>query len=262
MAHSSVAHVTRRSELLYMLAWRDIRVRYKQSVMGFLWAVLTPTLVVGAGIVVGAGMARYSGRSITFDHVAAIMVRAIAWTFFTSAIRFGSSSLLGNASLVTKVAFPRETFPMAAVLSSLFDFAIATTVLLAVLLFSGWAPSLHFLWAALLFGILIAFTTGLTLLLSAANLFLRDVKYLVEIILTYAIFLTPVLYDASFVGTWRNVLMLNPIAPIMEGLSVSIIGHRTPDLPWVAYSAAVAVAMLAFGAWSFKRLEPRFAESI
>jgi len=258
----SILRVSHFSDLLYMLTWRDIRVRYKQSLMGFLWAILTPSMVVGAGVLVRVGIAKYAGRELSIDDILSLMVRAVPWAFFVSALRFGTSSLLSNTSLVTKVAFPKEVFPLSAIVSSFFDFAIATAALLVLFLIMGWTPTLHALWFFVLILILVAFTTGLTLLLSAANLFFRDVKYLVEIVLTYAIFLTPVLYEASFVGEWRDLLMLNPISPIMEGLADAVVHHRTPDAAWTAYSAGSAVLALVVGYWTFRKLEQKFAESI
>jgi ABC-type polysaccharide/polyol phosphate export permease len=258
----SLATLPKSAELLYMLSWRDIRIRYKQSAMGFLWAILTPTLVVGAALVVRVGVARLRGDAVTNEDISSIALRAITWTFFSSAVRFGTNSLLGNSSLVTKIFFPREVFPLAAMMSSLFDFAIAGAAALVLLVILGWVPSVHVLWAFIFLYTLMAFTAGLTLLLSAANLFFRDVKYLVDIVLTYAIFLTPVLYDASFVGKWQGLLMLNPLSPILEGLVQSVVRHQSPDPFWTMYGVVVATVVLVMGYWSFKKLETRFAESI
>lgn len=171
-------------------------------------------------------------------------------------------SLLANRQLVTKLSFPREVFPLSAVLSSLFDFAIAAAVTILLLVIFGWVPSLLAIWAVPLVAVLAAFTIGLTLLLAATNLFLRDVKYIVEIILNYAIFVTPVLYEASFAGSWEWVLMLNPVAPIMEGLAAALVHGSTPDLRWFGYSLSVSVVALTGGYWTFKKLEPKFAETV
>jgi len=249
-------------ELLYMVTWRDIRIRYKQSVMGLLWAILMPSLIVGAGVLVRLGGAKYTGATISVDDVASVMVRAVAWSFFIASIRFGTNSLIGNSTLVTKIAFPKEVFPVAATLSSLFDFAIASTAVLVVLFVIGWMPGLAALWAVPLIVELGMLTTGLALLLSAANLFFRDVKYLVEVLLTYAIFFTPVLYEASMLGKWSQLIMFNPIAPILEGLSDALVRNRAPDPGWAAYSLAVSSFCLLVGYRLFKQLEPKFAESI
>jgi lipopolysaccharide transport system permease protein len=259
---NSISKLWQYRELLYMVAWRDVRIRYKQSVMGFLWAILMPSLIVGAGILVRVGGAKYTGSTISFDDIASVMVRAVAWSFFIAGIRFGTNSLLGNATLVTKIAFPKEVFPVAATLSSLFDFVIASAAVLLTLVVMGWVPTLQAFWGLLLLVMLIMLTTGLALLLSAANLFFRDVKYIVEIMLTYAIFFTPVLYEASVLGKWRTLVMLNPMAPILEGLADTMVYGRAPEPQWMVYSFVVSAATLLFGYWLFKQLEPKFAESI
>jgi ABC-type polysaccharide/polyol phosphate export permease len=249
-------------ELLSMLAWRDIRVRYKQTIMGFLWAVLMPSLVVGAGAIVRIAVARYSNSTVTADDIASVMVRAVAWSFFISGIRFGTSSLMGDIDLVKNLAFPKEVFPLAATLSSLFDFAIATAAVAGILLIIGWQPGITALWAIPLVLVLVALTAGLALFLSAANLFFRDVKYLVEVFLTFAIFFTPVLYDVTMLGKWSDLALLNPVAPVLEELSASVVFHRTPDAAWLSYAAIVSFVILLVGYWFFKQLEARFAESI
>jgi lipopolysaccharide transport system permease protein len=257
-----IQELIRYRELLYMLAWREIRIRYKQSVMGLLWAVLMPVIITLAGVVVRVAAAKLSGRPVNGADVGAIGVKALPWAFFISALRFGTMSLAGNSSLVTKIKFPRLVFPLSAVLTSLADFAVASPLLLILLPLSGVHPSWTMLWAPLLFLVLVLFTAGLTVLCSAANLFFRDVKYLVEVVLTFAIFFTPVLYDADMVGSWRSMLMLNPVAPLLEGLNAAVVHGRQPDFAWVGYSAGVALLLSWGGIAFFKRLEPRFAESV
>jgi lipopolysaccharide transport system permease protein len=262
MISSTFSKLWQFRELLYMVTWRDIRIRYKQSAMGLLWAILMPSLVVGAGVLVRFGGAKYTGIALKFDDIASVMVRAVSWSFFIAGIRFGTNSLISNSTLVTKISFPKEVFPIAATLSSLFDFAIASVAVLILLFCIGWVPGAAALWALPLMLMLCMLTTGLALLLSAANLFYRDVKYLVEILLTYAIFFTPVLYDASMLGKWRDLVMLNPVAPILEGLSATMVQGHAPELGWTLYSFAASAAAFFVGYWLFKQLEPKFAESI
>jgi lipopolysaccharide transport system permease protein len=249
-------------ELLLMLAWRDVRIRYKQSVMGLLWAVLMPAIIAGAGVLVRIGVARLTGGQVTPEDVASVLVRATPWAFFVAAVRFGTNSLVANPSLVTKIAFPKEVFPIAAVLSSAVDFLVASVVVVAALLLLGWRPTMEALWVLPLLGILAILTTGLVLLLSALNLFYRDVKYLLEVFLTYAIFVTPVLFPASFAGPWERLVLLNPLAPLLEALSDTVVAHRGPQLDWVAYSAVFGLVLLLVGYQAFKRLEEQFAERI
>ncbi len=257
-----LSELLRNRELLYMITWREIRIRYKQSVMGLLWALLMPIIITSAGLVVRIAVSRVSGRPVTAADIGGIGVKALPWAFFVSALRFGTISLTGNSSLVTKIKFPRLIFPLSSVLTSLFDMAIATPVLLVLLPFAGARASLAILWVPVLLLILVIFTAGLCIVLSAGNLFFRDIKYLVEVVLTFAIFFTPVLYDASVAGKWQPFLMLNPMTPLLEGLNSSVVLGRCPDLPWVAYSAGVAVLLFWGGIGFFQRLEPRFAESV
>lgn len=258
----ALKQLIRSRELLYMITWREIRIRYKQSVMGLLWAVLMPIIITCAGVIVRIAASRVSGHPITAGDIGSIGVKALPWAFFVSALRFGTTSLTANSSLVTKIKFPRLIFPLSSVLTSLFDMAIATPVLIVLLPFAGVGLALSMLWAPVLILVLAILTAGLCILFSAANLFFRDVKYIVEVVLTFAIFFTPVLYDVSLAGKWKSVLMLNPIAPLLEGLNSAVILGRQPDLGWIAYSAAVAGLLFWGGVAFFRRLEPRFAESV
>jgi lipopolysaccharide transport system permease protein len=248
-------------DLLYMMTWREIRIKYKQSIMGMLWAVLMPTVIVLAGVVVRFGFSLLSGQPLQTGDVASVTVRAVPWAFFVSSLRFATNSLIANSTLVTKIYLPRETFPLAAVLSQLMDFVIASGVLVIVLAVLRVGVSVQLLWVPVLVLILVVFTVGLSLLLSAGSLFFRDVKYLVEVILTFAIFFAPVFYDAEMFGRWATVLMLNPVAPLLEGFHNVIVLHVPPSLPWLGYSATMSLLILAAGLAVFQRLEPYFAES-
>jgi lipopolysaccharide transport system permease protein len=249
-------------ELLYALTWRDIKIRYKQSVMGILWAIFMPMIIVMAGIVVRFAFAQVSGKPLDTAQIATVAVKAVAWAFFVSALRFGTNSLVANPNLVTKIYFPKMLFPMASVASSLFDFCIASATVTALLLIVGTRLGVQLLWAPVLAAVLVVVVLGLAGLLAVANLFFRDVKYLVEIIVTFAIFFTPVFYDASLFGRWEHVVMLNPVAPILEGFKSAVVMNRVPQLDWLAYSAVTGVVLLLATVWAFATLEPRFAENI
>jgi lipopolysaccharide transport system permease protein len=252
-----------RRDLLYMIAWREIKIRYKQSVMGFMWAVLLPAVIVTAGIVVRFGMSALSGKTLSGPEIAGITVKGLVWAFFAGSLRFSSTSLIGNPNLVTKIYMPREIFPLASILSQLLDFGVAGGLVLIIFLVTRLvAGTWELLWVPLLLGITIALATGWALILSAACLFFRDVKYLVEVILTFAIFVTPVFYDVEMFKKWAHVLLLNPVAPLIEGMEKCIVYGVSPDLTWVAYSGAVALFSLLAGYSLFKRWEPAFAESI
>ena len=254
--------LSRHRDLLYMLSRRDITVKYKQSIMGFLWAILMPLLITSAGVVVKIAMAQMSGKAVVFTDVLPVAIKAAPWAFFVASLRFSTQSLSGNYHLVTKIAFPRVVFPLSSVASQLFDFAIASAVIFVLVLFAPVPATIHLLWVPVLIALLVAQVVGLALLLSAANLFFRDVKYLVEVVLTFAIFFTPVFYSVALFGDRGKLLMLNPVAPILEGLDAVIVQGHAPDPAWTLYAAAWAIGLLLVTPAIFMRLEPKFAESV
>ncbi len=249
-------------ELLYMIAWREIKIKYKQSIMGFLWAILMPVIIVSAGILVKYAFSVLSGNAFTFSQVATVSVKAVPWAFFIAAIRFSSNSLIGNANLVTKIYFPKEIFPIASISSQLLDFAVASVLLTIVLVVARIGWSIHLLWVPVLLVMLVVMVVGFGTFLAAASLFFRDVKYIVEVILTFAIFFTPVFYEVEMFGKYGPLLMFNPVAPILEGLNDVVVEHAAPPYLWIAYSAGISI-LVFFGSYVFfKKAEPVFAESI
>jgi ABC-type polysaccharide/polyol phosphate export permease len=245
-----------------MLTWRDIRIKYKQSIMGFLWAILMPMFIIAAGVMVKLAYAHVTKTPLEMAQVLTVSVKALPWAFFISALRFSTSSLTSNSNLVTKIYFPKDIFPLSAVLSQLFDFFIAGVFLAVLLAVAQIGITVHLLWVPVLIVLLGLFVTGLGMFLSAANLFFRDVKYLVEVFVTFGVFFTPVFYEAALFGDWGWVVLLNPVAVILEGLNNSIVLHQAPDLGWVIYACVIAGAVFTSSILVFKRLEPLFAESI
>lgn len=245
-----------------MITWRDIHIKYKQSVMGFLWAIFMPMVIVAAGVVIRLAFSHFAAAPLHREALLAIAVKSLPWAFFVASIRFSSVALIANHNLVTKIYFPRLIFPVAAVASQFFDFLIASAVLAVLLAVLGVGASAELLWVPLLVAILVALALGLGILLAAANLFFRDVKYVVEVLLTFAIFFTPVLYEAEMFGSRAQYLHLNPVAPILEGLRACVVLHQAPDPLWTAYSGGLAAVLLVVAVTSFTRVEPLFAESI
>jgi lipopolysaccharide transport system permease protein len=258
----AIRAVSHHRDLLFMITWRDIRIKYKQSVMGFLWAIFMPMIIVAAGIVIKLAFSYISDEPLEMIDIVTISVKSLPWAFFVASLRFASNSLVSNTNLVTKIYFPRLIFPVSAVASQLFDFAIASVVLITILAFLKVGFSIYLLWVPVLLLLLILIVVGMGLFFSAANLFFRDVKYIVEVILTFAIFFTPVFYDVDMFGKWRTLLMINPVAPVLEGLKSCVVLHQSPDPFWTAYSAAVAVVGFLVAFTFFSRMEPLFAESI
>jgi lipopolysaccharide transport system permease protein len=249
-------------ELLYMISYRDIKARYKQSIMGFFWAILMPILIVMSGIVVRYAYAMVAHAPLKTTDIASVAIKSVPWAFIVSSIRFTGNSLTGNRELVVKIYFPKEIFPMAAVLACLFDFfvAFAALVIFLVSIKIGW--SIYLLWVPVLLCTMVLFCVGIGMIISAASLFFRDVKYIVEVFLTFGIFFTPVFYDVRMFGDRGKWLLLNPVAPLLDGLSACIAHHKSPDVHWYLYSLVFSLVAFLSGFVLFKHLEPAFAESI
>lgn len=265
--------------LLYQLALRDIKIRYKQAAMGFGWAIFLPAIIVLAGLMVRFAMAMLAGSEVATAEIAGMAVKAVPWAFFMGAINFAVASLTGNLVLVSKIYFPREVMPLSSVMAQSWDSTIGALAVAAVLPFLGVMPHLQWLWAIPLVLILVLFTAAMALFLSCANLFFRDVKYIVQVLLTFGIFFTPVFFEPHMFGELgAQLMMLNPIAPILEGFRLSMVeGHsllatiyETPGdepvlswTPWyLGYSALWAGGGLVGAALLFHRLEFLFAEYV
>ncbi len=217
----AVAETWQSRELLVQLALRDIRIRYKQAVMGFGWAVLMPVMVVGAGVIVRLVVVKSTGTPLGSAGFGAMAAKGVCWSFFAGALGFATSSLTANVDLVSKVYFPREVLPLSAVGAQIFDSLIASVALALVLPFLGVKASAALLWIPLLLLMLVALTAASALFLSCANLFFRDVKYIVQLLLMFGIFVTPVLIEPAMLGArGAEIMMLNPLAPILEGIRV------------------------------------------
>ena len=258
-------------ELLHQFVQRDIRLRYRQAVMGFAWALLTPALTIAAGLMLRLVLSESAGMA---PSVGGIAIKGWAWAFFAGALSFGTISVVNNAGLVSKIYFPREVLPVASVVAQGIDSLIGLALLVVL------GPWLHFtaspsaLWAPVLVLMLVVLTMGLVLLLACANLFFRDVKYILQTLLTFGIFFTPVLFDlAQFGPTVETLLLLNPLSSIFEGLRLTLVeglplhrallaedGRLLWSPWWLAYSGAVAIGTLVFGMLVFRRGASFFAE--
>jgi ABC-type polysaccharide/polyol phosphate export permease len=245
-----------------MLTLRDIKIRYKQSIMGFLWAIFMPVVAILAGILIKTAFAFVAHQPFDLKGIASISVKVLPWTFFISAIKFSVQSLVGNGELVTKIYFPREVLPFASITACLFDLFVAGITLTIILTFAQIGISVHILWLPILLIFLILFTAGLGLILASANLFFRDIKYIVEVILMFGIFFTPVFYDVNTFGRLKGILLLNPIGSILEGINSVIILHEIPDIFWVSYAGASSIIIFILGSLFFSKLQPYFAENI
>ena len=249
-------------DLLLMLTLRDIKIRYKQSFMGFLWAIFMPIVAILAGILIKVAFSLVAHQPFDLKWVASISVKVLPWTFFINAIKFSVQSLVGNRDLVTKIYFPREVFPFASIFACLFDLMVATITLALILTIARIGISIYILWLPVLLLFLVLFTSGLGLIFSSANLFFRDVKYIVEIILMFGIFFTPVFYDVDTFGRLKPILLLNPIGSLLEGINSVVVLQKMPDIAWISYAGLSSIIVFIFGFALFHKLEPLFAENI
>jgi homopolymeric O-antigen transport system permease protein len=246
-------------ELLYQMTARDLIVRYKQSVMGFGWAVFMPLVNT---LLFSVIFSRVAPISTDVPYPVFAYTGLLFWNCFASSLRFAVISLSSNAVLVTKIYFPREIFPFSQILVCLVDLVVGSTVLVALMVYYRVAPSATILYVPLLLLVQVIFTAGIGLLIAMANLFLRDVKYLFEIVLTVWMFATSVVYPLDNVqGALGTLLRLNPMTPIIDGYRAAILRGRAPDMAAVGVAAVVAVATLAVGWLVFHRAEYRFAEN-
>ena len=260
-------------ELFLQLVRRDLKLRYRQAIMGFAWALFLPVLTISAGLILRMAF-EHAGGSGTAPSLGGIAIKSWAWAFFAGAMNFATVSLLTNAALVTKIYFPREVLPLSAIVAQGVDSGLGLAVLLLTGYWLGFHWSLQLLWVPLLVIALLLLTTGLAFLFASANLFFRDVKYILQVLLTFGIFFTPVLFEpAMFSARVGRLLMLNPLTPIFEGLRLTLVERtsllhalRTPAgilvwSPWeLAYALATGTACVLVGMVAFRRSAAYFAE--
>ena len=247
-------------ELLYFLMWRDIKVRYKQTVLGATWAVIQPLITMIIFTFFFGKLARMPTEGVPspiFFYTAVLL-----WTFFSNGVTNGANSLIGNSNLITKVYFPRLIIPAAAVGAGLLDFAIASVLLVGLIVYYGFSAT----WSYLMLLPIIVLTTllslGVGIWFSALNVKYRDVRYALPFLIQVWFFVSPIIYPSSLVPTeWRWLPALNPLAGIIESFRATLFGR---ELPWhaLAYSAAFTLGMLVYASYTFRRMERSFAELI
>jgi lipopolysaccharide transport system permease protein len=247
-------------ELFYQLIARDLRLRYKQTVMGFGWAVFVPLLNT---IVFSVVFTRVAPIDTRVPYPVFAYCGLLVWNLTASALRFAVTSLTSNANLVAKVYFPREIFPLAAVAVSLVDFAVAGLGLLAFMIYYGVPATPMLLLLPGIVAVQVAFTSSLALLLSMANLFYRDIKYLIDAVLNVWMFASAVVYPLDGVrGAIGLVLRLNPMTVLIDAYRSVLLFGTAP--PWASFAwvLILSAAMLPAAWWLFHRLEFRFAENV
>ncbi len=246
-------------ELLYFLVWRDVKVRYKQTVLGAAWAILQPVMTMVVFSIFFGRLAKIPSDGIPYPVFA--FTALLPWQLFAYALTESSNSLVSNQNLITKVYFPRLVIPISAVLAGLVDFAIALVVLLGLMWYFGIVPTaaVALLPVFVLFAIVTALAVGLWL--SALNVKYRDVRYTIPFLTQFWMFATPVAYPASLVPEkWRALFGLNPMAGVVEGFRWALLGKAHSPGPLLVVSVIAVVVLLIGGVMYFRRMESTFAD--
>jgi lipopolysaccharide transport system permease protein len=248
-------------ELLYFLIWRDVKVRYKQTAIGAAWAVLQPFLTMVIFGMVFKKFANVPSDGLPYSIFA--YTALLPWGLFAGAVNRSSLSIVSQASVISKVFFPRLIVPMSATLSGLVDFAVAFILLIAMMIWYGIVPSWGILALPLL--LLLALTTALAigLWLSALNVKYRDVGHAIPFVIQIWLFASPIAYPVSLVPEkWRLLYSLNPLVGVIEGFRWALLGKQSPDFGVMAISALAVITLLFTGVIYFKRMERTFADVV
>ncbi|MCP3981374.1 MAG: ABC transporter permease [bacterium] len=249
-------------ELLYFLTWRDIKVRYKQTILGLAWAIIQPLFTMLVFSIFFGRLAKIPSDGLPYPVFA--YAALVPWTFFANGLASASNSLVGGGNMLKKVYFPRLAMPISSVLGGVVDFTLAFTLLIGMVFWYGVVPSLAVLLIPLF--LLLAFTTclGVALWLSALNVQFRDIRYVVPFVVQFWMFSTPIAYPSSLIESelWRAVYALNPMVGVVEGFRWAILGADTAPGVMIFVSALVSLAILIGGAFYFKRMERSFADVV
>lgn len=247
-------------ELVYFLALRDVKVRYKQTALGVAWVLLQPLLAMGIFSIV------FGQRGLTTNGVAYplfVVSGLVPWFYFSNATSGASGSVVGNTQLISKVYFPRLAIPLAAVLANLVDLGIGLGLELVLLVLFGARPEWQLLTLPILVSLAVLTALGVSVWLAALDVQYRDVRYAVPFFIQVWLFATPVIYSAGDVPErWRPLLALNPMSGLIEGFRWALLGSGDPPVAALAGSAAIVAVLLASGLLYFRRMERTFADVI
>jgi homopolymeric O-antigen transport system permease protein len=248
-------------ELIYFLTWRDVKVRYKQTLLGAAWAVLQPLLTMVVFSLFFGRLAKVPSDGAPYP--AFSLAGLVPWTFFSISLTQASNSLVGSANLLKKVYFPRLTVPIATVMAGVVDFCIAFLCLIPVLWHYGVVPGWRVLYLPLFFLLSLVTALAAGLWLSALNVKYRDVRYAVPFLSQFWMLATPVAYPSSLLSEpWRTLFGLNPMSGVVEGFRWALLNTKTAPGPMIAVSSVVALVLLLSGAYYFRRMEKGFADIV
>jgi lipopolysaccharide transport system permease protein len=248
-------------ELLYFLVWRDMKVRYKQTLLGVFWAIVQPVLTTIIFSLFFGRLAKVPSEGIPYPIFC--FAALVPWNFFANGMSQASNSLVGSADLVKKVYFPRLILPTAGVLSGVVDSCLSFLILLVMMFHYGLVPSYRTVFLPLFALLALCCSLGVSLWLSAMNVQFRDVRYIVPFLTQFWLFATPIAYPSTLLSPrWRAVYGLNPMAGVVEGFRWALLGTEAAPGPLVLVSAVVSLAFLTSGAFYFRRMEKTFADIV
>ncbi len=249
-------------ELLYFLTWRDVKVRYKQTVLGAAWAIIQPLMTMVVFSLFFGNLAKIPSDGIPYPIFS--YAALVPWTFFANGMGQSSNSLVGAANLIKKIYFPRLVIPISSVISGVVDFALAFIVLLGMMLAYGIVPTLNVVFLPFL--LLLAFVTalGVGMWLSAMNVQFRDVRYIIPFLTQFWMFATPIAYPSSLIENdlLRTLYGLNPMTGVVEGFRWALLDTDTAPGPILIVSTLAAVGLLVSGVYYFRRMEKTFADVV
>lgn len=256
-----IREIWRYKELLYFFTWRDLKVRYKQTVIGIGWAVFQPFVTMVVFSVFFGGLAKIPSDGVPYPIF--VFVGLLFWQFFSGALSETSNTLIANQSIITKVYFPRLILPISSVITKLIDFAIATIILVGLMFYYKYTPNMYGL---LIMPILLIITfmasVGLGLFLSAVNIKYRDVRYALPFFIQILLFVTPVIYPASIAGKYSKILALNPMMGVIQGARAALLGTTPINWVLIIMSLVSTFIIMVFGVYIFKKTERYFADIV
>lgn len=248
-------------ELLYFLTWRDIKVRYKQTVLGAAWAILQPVLTMVVFTLFFGKLAKMPSDGVPYEVFS--LAALVPWTFFAYALTQSSNSLVQSSNLVKKVYFPRLAVPIASVLSGVVDFVLAFIVLLGMMLWFDIVPTWKIVILPFLVFLALITSLGIGLWMSALNVMYRDVRYVLPFLTQFWLFATPIAYPSSLLPEeWRTLYSLNPMVGVVEGFRWALLNTDTQPGPMLLVSTLAAIVLLTGGALYFRRMEKTFADVV
>jgi lipopolysaccharide transport system permease protein len=256
-----LAEIWSRKELLYFLTWREVKVRYKQTLLGASWAILQPLFTMMIFTLFFGRLAKVPSDGVPYPIFA--FTGLVPWMFFSNGLTLSSNSLINNAQLVTKIYFPRILVPMAAVLGGAVDFVLAFCLLVGMVYWNGLHVHATVAWTPLLLALAFMSSFAAGLWLSALNVEYRDVRHVVPFLVQMWMFATPIVYPASMLKEpWHTIYAINPMVGVVEGFRWAVLGNKAfPGVPLLV-SSVVAFLALIGGAFFFRRTERRFADLI